>query len=491
MNFRALLSILGLLLILVSAFLYIFAAIAWLVYPLERQMNAFVLSGCIALSSGILLRTLGGRARESQVSFREALAIAGLGWIVIAVFCALPFVFSKDIVSFTDAYFESMSGLTTTGASILTKISPLGHTILLWRSFLQWLGGMGIIVLSIALLPALGIGGMQLYKAEVPGPSPDKLVPRVGQTARLLYFVYTFLSVAQFLLLIIVGMPVFEALCHTFTTMSTGGFSPLNASIGEYSLKQHPNALYIEIIIIIFMFLASLNFSLHFKFLKGKLTTYFKDAEFRGYIIILLFSIVTITYYLYAENKYATIGESLRHSAFAVVSIMTTTGFATEDFNIWPAYAKILLVSLMFIGGCAGSTSGGIKVIRIMTLLREAISGIARTAHPKKIYTIRFSSLHIPKDIVESMNSFVILFFFLYFFGVLILATTGLDSETIGTAVVSCLSNVGPGLSKIGPMENFALLPDYAKWILAYLMVLGRLELYALLALFVPRIWSK
>ncbi|MES0491932.1 MAG: potassium transporter TrkG [Leptospirales bacterium] len=491
MNFRVLSTLLGLLIGILAFFLLIFTLVAFFFYSSEYQAGAFFESFLTTLVSAIILILWGGKVSEENVTFREGFAVVGLGWIVIAFFGALPFYFSGDIPSFTDAYFESMSGYTTTGSSILSSVENLGHTVLLWRSFSHWLGGMGFIVLSLAILPALGVGGMQLYKAEVPGPSPDKLMPRVGQTARILYMVYSLLTILQFSLLWAGGMNIFESLCHTFGTMGTGGFSPLNGSIGQYTTTANSSALYFEVVIIVFMFIAGANFSLHYRAMKGDWKVYFADSEFRFYFILVLLAIFTISLDLYNSSLYDDFGEVVRHSSFSVVSIITTTGYGTENFDLWPNYSRFLLVFLMFIGGMAGSTGGGIKVLRIMTIMKEAIYEISHIIHPKKVYSIRFGKTYIHRDVLSSMNMYVIVFLILYVLGILILSTTGYDFETVSTMVVACFANIGPGLGRVGPTENYGFLPDYAKWVLSYLMVLGRLELFPLLVLSLPGIWTK
>ncbi|MDH5719664.1 MAG: TrkH family potassium uptake protein [Spirochaetia bacterium] len=491
MNYRVLASITGLLLLLVSFFLVFFVLIAYFIYPQEAQYTAFLFSFLITIFVGFVLWMTGKNIDSNSVSFREGFAVAGIGWIVVALFGALPAYISGDIPLFTDSYFESMSGFTTTGASILENIENKGHTVLLWRSFTHWLGGMGFIVLSLAFLPALGIGGMQLYKAEVPGPAPDKLMPRVGETARILYLVYTFITFAQFLLLYGGGMNIFESLCHTFGTMGTGGFSPLNSSVGQYAASFTDNALFFEIIIIVFMFIAGTNFSLHYKALKGDFTVYLKDPEFRFYLILVLGGILTVTVNLYTHSNYESILEAFRHSSFTVVSIITTTGYGTEDFDKWPAYSKFLLMFFMFIGGMAGSTGGGMKILRIMAVIKESFAEIQRTIHPKKVYSVRFGATYISRDILQSLNSFVILYILLYIIGILILSITDYSFETISSMVIACLSNIGPGFADVGPTKNYSHLPAYAKWVLSYFMVLGRLELIPVVALILPRIWKK
>jgi len=489
MNFRSLSSLLGLIIIVLAFFIFIFFLIAMFAFQ-EESWRGFIDAFYISFIIGAALVIAGGKIREENVTFREGFAVVGLGWIVIAFFGALPSYITGQIPSFTDAYFESMSGFTTTGASILNDIEHLEKTILLWRSFTHWLGGMGFVVFSLAILPALGIGGMQLYKAEVPGPTPDKLMPRVGQTARILYLVYTGLTVVQVVLYQMAGMNLFEALCHTFGSMGTGGFSPLNKSIGQYGFEGNPQTINIELITIVFMFLAGTNFSLHFKALKGNFRGYLTDPEFKFYIFLIVFATISISINLIQNNKYSE-SNALRHALFTVVSIITTTGYATEDFDRWPNYSRFLLLMLMFIGGMAGSTGGGIKVIRILTLFKESIIEIARTVHPRKVYVIRFGKIYIPKEILNSMNQFVIIYILLYMIGVLVLAATGYDFETVASMVTACFSNIGPGLSKVGPSQNFAFLPDYAKWILSYMMVLGRLEIFPVLVLSLPKIWTK
>ncbi|MDH4262975.1 MAG: TrkH family potassium uptake protein [Spirochaetia bacterium] len=491
MHYRVISSILGIFLLILSFFLLIFYFVALFIYPEEAQAYSFLLSFIITLTVGLVLFLSVGKFSEDDVTFREGFVVVGIGWIVITLFGALPFYISNDIPSFTDAYFESMSGFTTTGASILTNIEALGKTVLLWRSFTHWLGGMGFIVLSLAILPALGVGGMQLYIAEVPGPNPEKLVPRVGQTARILYMVYIVLTVAQVAALYLAGMNMFESLCHTFGSMGTGGFSPLNNSVGQYKANGISAAFSFELIIIIFMFIAGSNFALHYRAFKGNWRVYFQDPEFKFYVFIIVFSFLSIALDLFKNSVYNTWQECLRHSSFTVVSIITTTGYSTEDFDVWPVASKFFLVFLMFIGATAGSTGGGIKVLRIMTLIRQALVELKHVIHPKRVYVIRFGQMYISREVLASMNMFVLLYIIFYVAAVLILSATGFDMATIATMVVACFSNVGPGFSMVGPAHNYGFLPDYAKWILSYMMVLGRLEILPIIVLSLPGTWTK
>ncbi len=493
MNYRSLFSLLGSLLILISAFLLIFSSIGFFFYPEEDQAFYFLLSSLIVLLIGTLLRYQKRYSTNVGLTYREGFAIAAFGWVLVAFFGALPFYLSGVIPSFTNAYFESISGFTTTGASIISNIEGLGHTMLLWRAFTQWLGGMGIIVLTIAIIPTLGAGGMQLFDAEVPGPTPDKIVPRVGQTAKNLYLTYSLLTTIEIVLLSLGGMNLFESLCHSFSTLSTGGFSPLNSSIASYYGKEHlhENYLYFEVIIMIFMFLSGVNFGLHYRFLTGNFKIYFKSYEFRYYVGIGAVMILLVSSDLHTNHTYTSFSETLRHASFTIISIYTSTGFGTEDFDLWPSTSRILILSLMFFGGMSGSTTGGAKTIRIISMLKEAFTEIRRTIHPKRVFSIHFGSEHLSRELIKGINAFMILFVIIYVIGVIILSYTDLDIESIVSMVASCLGNIGPGLSTVGPTKNYSQLPDYAKWILSLFMLMGRLELLPILVLFLPRMWRK
>ena len=370
-----------------------------------------------------------------------------------------------------------MSGFTTTGASILTEIENKGHTILLWRSFTQWLGGMGIIVLTLAIIPAVKTGGMQLFIAETsgPGPTPDKIIPRVAETAKNLYITYLLFTLTLFCILSGIGMHPFESLCHTFSTISSGGFSPLNSSIGGYSTDRYSeNYLYYEAVIVIFMFLSGVNFSIHYRILSGDFKVCFKNTEFRYYIIILLVTVSIIGIDLWWHQIYGTFGEIFRYSIFTGSAILTGTGFANVDFGQWPSTSKTVLLTVMFFGGMAGSTTGGVKIVRIVALLKEAIAGVKHTIHPKRVFTIRIGSSHLSREVTASINAFLVLYIIIYILGIFILSYTNLDMETIASMSVASLSNIGPGLGSVGPSKSYALLPDYAKWVLSFFMLLGQ-----------------
>jgi len=424
-----------------------------------------------------------GKAVDS-LSTREGMAIVSFGWIAVGAFGALPFVFGIESCSFTDAYFESISGFTTTGASILDNIEGVAKGILFWRCLIQWLGGMGIIVLSIAILPFLRVGGMQLFKAEVPSPVPDKLKPRLKETAALLWKVYILFSVIMVILLMAGGMNLFESLCHAFTTLPTGGFSTKNLSIAHYQ------STYLDITFIVFMVLAGINFTLHYQLLRGRPLAFWKDAECRFFLGLLVLLTAAVSFNIYG-NVYDHAGESLRYGAFQVVSIITTTGFATADYLQWPAMSQLILLVCMFIGASAGSTGGGIKVLRVMLLFKYCYRELFSLIHPQAIAHIKIGGKRVPDDVVKSIIGFLALYIGLFVVCSVLLAGLGVDFVTSFGAVAASIGNIGPGFGMVGPMGNYAGLPDLGKWLLAWCMLLGRLEIYTVIILFVPEFWRK
>jgi len=457
----------------------------WAVKDRSADLSPLFFSFCVGLLLSGLLFALGKNAATAELGPKEAFAVVSLSWIVASAIGGLPFLFSGTVTTYTDGFFEAMSGFTTTGASVLTDIQSSPRGILFWRSLTHWLGGMGIIVLSLAVLPFLGVGGMQLYKAEVPGPIPEKLTPRVQQTALLLWVVYVLLSLAETLALLLGGMPLFEALTHTFGTMATGGFSPLNGSIGQYD-----NA-YFDWVIILFMFLAGANFVLHFLFLKGDRGAFWRDPEFRFYTRLVLGATVLVTLFLVFGGSREDPLTALRHAAFQVVSILTTTGFVTADYEMWPFFPQMLLLLLMFIGGCAGSTGGGLKNIRVMVMLRHAKAEMHALLHPQGIFPIRVGGKVVPRDVVGSITAFFLLYMALFAGGTLIMAALGLDVLTAVGSVAATLGNIGPGIGGVGPMDNYSAVPPLGKWALALFMLLGRLEIYTVLMLFLPGTWRR
>jgi trk system potassium uptake protein TrkH len=417
------------------------------------------------------------------LNHREGMAVVALGWAAAGLFGAIPFCLG-GIGCFSDAVFESFSGFTTTGASILTDIEALPRGLLMWRSLTHWLGGMGIIVLSLAILPFLGVGGMQLYKAEVPGPIPDKLRPRIKDTAVTLWKVYVLFTLVEVLLLMLGGMVFFDALCHSFGTLATGGFSTKNTSIAWY------DSAYIDGVITLFMFLAGINFALHFNLLRGKPLFLLKDPEFRFFALLtgLLVGVCTLVNF---GSAYSSLAESFRYSAFQVISILTTTGYGTSDYELWLPLPQLLLLFSMFVGGCAGSTSGGMKCMRIMLLFKQGYREIFRLIHPRGVRNVKIGDRLVKPEVLSGVWGFFILFLGLLVVSTLLVAATGVDVLTSISAVLACIGNVGPGLGGVGPTDNFAQIPVFGKWVLTLCMVLGRLEVYTVIVLFVPEFWKK
>ncbi|MBI4495361.1 MAG: TrkH family potassium uptake protein [Deltaproteobacteria bacterium] len=449
----------------------------------EPHGTPFLLSIAVTASSGLLMLLLFPRARR-DLTHREGFAIVAFGWINATFFGSLPYLFTGTLGSLADACFEAASGFTTTGSTVFTQIEAASRAILFWRSFTQWLGGMGIILLSLAVLPYLGIGGMQLYRAEVPGPTADKLRPRISQTARLLWQVYLLFSAIEVLVLLLGGMNLFDALCHTFTTMATGGFSPKNAGIEFY---RSP---FLEFSITFFMFVAGANFALHYRFLKGDPGALWRDPEFRFYSWVMAGSTLLITLNLYWISR-LDLFQAFRQGLFQVVSIQTTTGYNSVDFEKWPAFSQTVLLLLMFIGGCAGSTGGAIKCVRLLLLFKQGAQELLRLIHPRAVLPVKLGGKVVSPDTLYGIWGLFFLYLLIFAVGSLALSLMGSDIVTSISAVATTLGNVGPGLGAVGPTDNFAHLPQAAKWILIACMLLGRLEVYTLLVLFVPEFWRK
>jgi len=446
------------------------------VIPVLKSMGITVIAGLVF---HILFRS----AKAESISQREGMAIVAIGWTAVGLFGALPFYIGNGL-SFVDAFFESVSGFTTTGSSILTNIEALSKGLLFWRSFIQWLGGMGIIVLSVAILPFLGLGGMQLYKAEVPSPVPDKLKPRIRDTARILWKVYALISLAEVILLMLGGMDLYDSLCHTFTTMPTGGFSTQNASIAHF------NSAYFDIIFIIFMILAGINFSLHYQMLKGKPLAFWRDSECRFFfgVVIILTAVVSFNIY---GSVYEKIGQALRYGAFQVVSIVTTTGYATADYEKWPAMSQLILLLCMFLGASAGSTGGGVKCLRVMLCFKFCYKELFSIIHPHAVTHIKIGGKTVPEDVMRSILGFLALYIGIFALSSVLLAGLGVDLVTSFGAVAACLGNIGPGFGLVGPADNFAQIPYLGKWLLIWCMLLGRLEVFTVIIFLVPEFWRK
>jgi trk system potassium uptake protein TrkH len=447
------------------------------IIPLAQSMG-------ISIGSGLSLIICFRRTKIEHISHREGMAIVAIGWTAIGFFGAFPFYLGPEFHTFVDAFFESVSGFTTTGSSILTNIEAVSKGLLFWRSFIQWLGGMGIIVLSVAILPFLGVGGMQLYKAEVPSPVPDKLKPRIRDTAKVLWKVYALISLAQVLLLMFGGMDLYNALCHAFTTMPTGGFSTKNASIAHF------NSVYFDTVIIVFMLLAGINFSLHYQVLRGKPLAFWRDSECRFFLGSVLFLILIVTFNIYG-TVYNTMGRAFQYGAFQVVSIVTTTGYVTADYELWPYMSQLILLLCMFLGASAGSTGGGMKCLRVMVALKYCYKELFTLIHPRAVKPIKIGGVPVPEDVVRSVLGFMGLYVGLFAFSTVLIASTGVDLITSIASVAATIGNIGPGLGMVGPTEHYAQIPNLGKWVLIWCMLLGRLEIYTVIILFVPEFWRK
>jgi trk system potassium uptake protein len=424
-----------------------------------------------------------GRSSRVTVYRREALAVVGLGWLLIGIFGALPFYLGNAFTSFVDAYFETVSGFTTTGATVFTEIETVPNSLLLWRMTTHWLGGMGIIVLFVAIFPQLGVGAKQMFRSEVPGPITEGLRPKIKETALALWRIYALLTLLATVLLMLCGMSFFEALCHAFATLATGGYSTKNASIGHY------DSVAIDVVITVFMFLAGINFTLYYLVMRGRFQAFWRNGEFRVYLAITV--VVSLLIALDIHERHGEFLQALRYASFQTVAILTTTGFGTDNFDAYPPFSKLLLVCLMFVGGCAGSTAGGIKISRLMVVFKVAYQETYRVFRPQVRMSVRIGRSVINEEIVRSILVFFSSFVALFALGSVFMAALGLDIVTASTSVAACLGNIGPGLARVGALENYAHIPAIGKVFLSFCMMLGRLELGTLLVLLVPDFWRR
>jgi trk system potassium uptake protein TrkH len=481
MNYKIIFRVLGFLLF-VEGIAMVLAFIISLIYG-EYDQNAFLISAGINVLLGGLIVFL-TRNVVKDIGRKEGYIIVSSVWIVFSFFGSLPYVISGAIPNFTNAFFETMSGFTTTGSSILADIESLPHGILFWRSITQWLGGMGIIVLSLAILPVFGIGGMQLFMAEVPGPTPDKISPRIRQTAKTLWVIYLGFTVAETVLLWVGGMSLFDAICHSFTTMATGGFSTKQASIAHWSSP------FIQYVIVVFMFFAGTNFTLSYLAIQGKFKRVLKDEEFKYYGIFVLSFSVIIFIGLLATTQLG-VEQSFRDALFQVVSIITTTGYATADYLTWAPILTIIIFVLFFFGGSAGSTGGGMKIMRIVLLLKNSYYELRRMVHPHAIIPVKFNRHSVDAKIITNVLAFFMFYFAIFGASTVIFSFMEPDMESAMGAVATSLGNIGPGLGNVGPAENFLHVKPLGKWFLSFLMLLGRLELFTVLVLFSPSFWKE
>ncbi|MCW8918586.1 MAG: TrkH family potassium uptake protein [Gammaproteobacteria bacterium] len=484
MQFTAIQRIVGLLLMLFSTTMLPPLFVSWL------YADGFHLSFLLALALTFLTGTVAWlpvRQMRKELRLRDGFVVVVLFWSVLGLYGALPFaVGAEPNLSITDSIFESFSGLTTTGATVITNIDHLPPSLLYYRQQLQWLGGMGIIVLAVAILPMLGIGGMQLYRAETPGPMKDnKLTPRITETAKALWYIYLWLTIACALAYWFAGMTPFDAIAHSFSTVAIGGFSTHDASMGYFQGQP-----LIEVVAILFMLLSGVNFALHFIAWRGaSLRPYLHDAEFRTYATILGLVAAITTIYLYMNDIFANFGHTLLHGIFQAVSIGTTAGFTTSNYALWPGFLPVLLLFASFIGGCAGSTGGGMKVIRFLLLLKQGMREISRLIHPNAVIPIKVGGKALPDRVIDSVWGFFATYVAIFSILLLLLMMTGLDQVTAFSAVAATINNLGPGLGDVA--LHYADISDFAKWVLCFAMLLGRLEIFTLLVLLTPTFWRK
>ena len=494
LNYKIIFHFFGLLFLFNGGFMLL-SAIVSLIYKDGVTLKLF-LSGLVTLLIGVSAMVY-TRNHKKEMNKREGYIVVSFGWIVMALSGTIPYVFTEAIPSFTDAFFETMSGFTTTGASILNDIEAVPEGVLFWRSLTHWIGGMGIIVLAVAILPLLGIGGMQLFAAEAPGPSADKLHPRITDTAKRLWLIYFGYTAAETILLKAAGMNFFDAINHSMSTLSTGGFSTKNASVAYWNPMPM-----VQYIIIVFMFLAGTNFVLSYFAFKGKISKVYKDEEFKLYFkFIAIFTILaSVIIYFNADLSISTIehpqvlgvGESaFRHSLFQVLAIITTTGFVTADYTLWTPFLTIFFFGLMFLGGSAGSTSGGIKIVRHLITIKNGFLEFKRTLHPNAILPVRYNKRSVSGDIVFNILGFFILYLLSFIIGSLGFSMMQIDFESAIGLAASSLGNVGPALGDFGPVDNYAALPPIGKWWASFLMLIGRLELFTVLILLTPFFWRN
>lgn len=480
MNYKMILKSLGAVLFIEAACMIPSLAVA-IIYA-QGDAMAFLLTIVILAAAGAILNSI--KPETNEIYARDGFAIVSLAWIFVSLFGALPFLFSGVTNSFIDALFETISGFTTTGSTVFTDIESLPRGILFWRSFTHWMGGMGVLVLALAVLPSAKANTLHIMKAESPGPDPEKLVPKIGQTAKILYMIYIAMTLVEIILLLIAGMPLFDALLNSFGTAGTGGFSIKNLSIESY------HNLSFEIIIAVFMFLFGVNFTLYYQSLRGNIRSALKDGELHFYFGVVVTAILVIAFNI-TGSVYGSFGEALRYSSFQVSSIITTTGYSSTDFNLWPTLSKSILVLLMFIGASAGSTGGGIKCIRILVLLKVIKREVNKIIHPRSVCTVRVNGKAVDEEKLSGIMAFFAAYIIIFVVAVILVSLDNKDIVSTFTAVAATMNNIGPGLEIVGPAGNFSSLSDLSKAVCSFCMIVGRLEIYPVLVLFSPMFWKK
>lgn len=478
MNYRMIARILGMVLQILAA-LMLLPLIAGLCYG--ENVLSFIITIALTAAVGGIFMCFKPKTRD--IYAREGFTAVGLSWILMALLGALPFVISGDIPHYIDALFETVSGFTTTGSTLLTDVESMSRGCMFWRMFTHWIGGMGVLVFIMAVLPMSGEHSMHIMRAEVPGPIVGKLVPRARKTAAILYMIYMGLTAIETVFLLCGGMSFYDALLHAFATAGTGGFSTRGASIAAF------DSLYIEIVISVFMLLFSVNFNLYFLLLLGRVRDVLKNQELRCFAAIVAFSMLSIAWNI--SEQYGSFAEALRYSSFTVASLVSSTGFGTADFTQWPQFSQWLLVIIMFIGACAGSTGGGLKLSRVMLLLRAAFADLRHMIWPRRVNRVQLEGQRVDPAGVRAVFSYFSLYMLILLLGTLLISLDGFDTATNFTAALTCLSNMGPGLGLIGPAGNFSIFSDFSKLLMSLLMLIGRLEIYPILVLFFPSVWKR
>lgn len=483
LNVRFIVKMLGLILMIETPFMLSATLVAFL-YKGDDVVSLLLSSG-ILFASGGLLYLMGLKANEYAAGRREGMLTVSLTWVILSFFGMLPYFIGGYIPSFTDAYFETMSGFTTTGSTILTDIEALPHGILFWRSLTQWQGGIGMIVFTVALMPILGIGASQLFDAETTGITHDRFRPRITQVAKRLWGVYLSFTALLVVLLWIGPMNLFDSVCHAFTCMATGGYSTKNASIAYW------NSAYVDYTLSLFMMLGATNFTLFYFFFKGNYKKLFKDEEVRSFWIFVLITIAIVTSWLMFKHIESDLFMAIRQATFQVVTLVSTCGFATTDYNPWGPFFWLIALILMFICGCAGSTCGGFKMGRFVILVKNMLNEFKKQTHPHAVIPVRMNGHVISSEVVHRILAFAFVYIAVIIVGCLVLMADNVGFEDSMGAVVSAISNTGPGLGTCGPVNNFAGLPDLSKWVLAFIMMVGRLEIFTVLTLFLPGFWKQ
>lgn len=479
MNYRMITYIVGWILNIEGALLLLPLIVAG-IYKEGTEALSIAVTVLLCLTIGFIITRF--KPNNKVLYAKEGFVIVSLSWIVLSIFGMLPFVFSGAIPSVFDALFETVSGFTTTGATILTDVEALGKSLIFWRSFTHWIGGMGVLVFIMAILPLSGGNNMYIMKVESTGPSVGKLVPKVRDTAFILYAMYLAITVIEVLLLLAGGMPLFDSLTLSFGTVGTGGFGIVNSGAAEYSS-------YVQIVITVFMIMCGVNFSMYYLLIKGKFKEFFKSTELRVYLVIVIVAIATIT--ININHMFDCTGEALKHASFQVGSIITTTGYATCDFNMWPELSKTVLVILMFIGGCAGSTAGGMKVDRFVILFKTLVKELKVIVHPRCVKKVKVNGKTVEHEVIRSVNVYVFAFVLLFVGSLLIISLDGYDITTNFTAVVATLNNIGPGLNMVGPTGNFSEFSNLSKLVFTFDMLAGRLELFPMIVFMMPSTWRN